>query len=75
MPTKSAALAIVNAPASPTTREATARRFIAGKSAHALLAMIGSGDPLPYALTAQDIGAADVARTAAKAAAAASRTA
>jgi hypothetical protein len=67
--TKSEALAIVSAPASAEVRAATARRFIAGKSAHALLALIGSGVPLPHNLTAQDIGAADAARTADKAAA------
>jgi len=75
MPTKAAALAIVNATGSPTAREATADRFIAGKSAHALLALIGSATVLPYDLTAHDVGAADVRRTARKAAAAATRTA
>lgn len=69
MPTKAAALAIVNATGSPSAREATADRFISGKSAHALLALIGSAAPLPYDLSAQDVGAADVRRTARKAAA------
>jgi hypothetical protein len=73
--TKAQALAIVNAPASAEVREATADRFIAGKSAHALLALIGSAAPLPNALTAQDIGAADTRRTARKAAAAAAAAA
>lgn len=67
MTPKAAALATLSAPASPEVREATADRFIAGKSAHALLALIGSGTVLPYALTAQDIGSADVRRTARKA--------
>lgn len=50
-------------------REASADRVIAGKSAHALLALIASGFAWPYALTAQDIAAADVRRTARKLAA------
>lgn len=65
--TKSEALAIVSAPASAEVRAATADRFIAGKSAHGLLALIASGTVLPNALTAQDIAAADVRRTARKA--------
>jgi len=69
MPSKAAALALLSAPAAPDVREATADRYIAGKSAHALLALIGSGAPLPSTLTAQDIGAADVRRTARKLAA------
>lgn len=67
--TKAEALAIVSAPASTEVREATADRFIAGKSAHALLELIGSAAPLPHSLTAQDVGAADTRRTARKAAA------
>jgi len=67
--TKAEALALVSAPASQAVREATADKFIAGKSAHALLALIGSATVLPYALTAQDVGSADARRTARKAAA------
>lgn len=69
MPTKAAALALVTGTGSTSTREASADRYIAGKSAHALLAIIGAGTALPYDLTAQDVGSADVRRTARKAAA------
>lgn len=42
-----------------------AAKFIAGKSAHQLLALIASGE-LPEGLTPADIGKADIARVEAK---------
>lgn len=57
------------ASASAEVKAAEADRFIRGKSAHALLAAIGAGTPLPSGLTAQDIGAADARRFASKMAA------
>lgn len=53
-------------------KDTPADAFIAGKSAHQLLALIASGE-LPEGVTPAAVGAADVARQARKAAAAAAR--
>lgn len=56
------------------TKRTPADAFISGKSAHALLAAIASGE-LPKGVTPADIGKADMERVARKAAAAESRAA